>query len=388
MKLGELKIIQQSRAREVLQRAIRHQRLAHAFLLFGPEGSGKEALALAFAQTLLCSKRTQASSSPAVDLFGAPAAEPQRDWACNTCSACKRVAEVAHPDLHVILPRPASASEQDRLEVLQSLAAQPFNRLRQWENPFILIEDIRELKKNFSVSSYEGRGAVALILEAERLKMESANALLKILEEPPADKYFILTATSLESVLPTIVSRCQPIAQSPLSRAEIAGFLQQQHNLPAERADAVALMANGNLRQAFALLAEEIEAKRKLAVEYLRMAFKFNKPVEQVEFLNRLTHEYDRRELQQILQFCLLWIRDAYVLKASNAASEQNIINVDFRTALLELVKNLPQFEFDGVLEEIEYAMHCLERYVQPWLVLMVLLQRIQHLAKPSRSKS
>ncbi len=381
MKLGDFKIIQQSRGREVLQRAIRHERLAHAFLLVGPEGSGKEALALAMAQTLLCAKRSGSAPPPIADLFGGPAMEPVRDWACGECSSCKRVAEVAHPDLHVVLPRPASASEQDRLEVLQSLAAQPFNRLHSWENPFILIDDVRELKKNFSVSSYEGRGAAALILEAQRLKAESANALLKILEEPPADKYFILTAASEDSVLPTIISRCQSIAVSPLPAAEISEFLQQHHQLPAARADFAAMIANGNLRRALELLAEEIETLRQQAVEYLRMAFKFNKPVEQVEFLNRLTQDYDRRELQQLLQFCLLWIRDAYVLKASNVA-EQKIINADFRQALLELVKNLPHFDFDGVLEEIEYAIHCLERYVQPWLVLMVLLQRIQQLAK------
>ena len=381
MKLAELKIIQTSRAREVLERAFRHQRLAHAYLLFGPEGSGKEALALAMAQTLLCARR--GTTSTAVDLFAAPVAY---DWACGECSTCKRVAEVAHPDLHVILPRPATATEQDRLEVLQSLAAQPFNRLRPWESPFILIDDVRELKKSFAVSSYEGRGAVALILEAQRLKAESANALLKILEEPPADKYFILTATSQESVLPTIISRCQPVAVSPLARADIAAFLLQYHSpagrepLTAERAEFAAMIANGNLRRAFELLGEEFETMRQQAVEYLRMAFKFNKPVEQVEFLNRLTHDYDRRELQQLLQFCLLWIRDAYVLKTNGAT--ESLVNADFRNALLELIKNLPHFDFHGVLEEIEYAMHCLERYVQPWLVLMVLLRSIQRLAK------
>ena len=222
MKLGTVQIIQDSRARNVLQRAIRHERLAHAFFLFGPEGSGKEALALAMAQTLLCAQRGNAALPQTTDLFGAPAPSPARDWACGECSSCKRVAAAAHPDLHIVLPHPASASEQDRLEVLQSLATQPFNRLRPWENPFILIDDVRELKKSFAISSYEGRGAVALILEAQRLKAESANALLKILEEPPPDKYFILTATAEESVLPTIVSRCQPIAVAPLSRAAIA----------------------------------------------------------------------------------------------------------------------------------------------------------------------
>lgn len=384
MKLGDYKIIQQAHGREVLQRALRNRRLAHAFLLSGPEGCGKEALALAMAQTLLCAKRNETGQPQGPDLFGEASALSCRDWACEECSSCKRVREVVHPDLHMIVPRPASASEQDRLEVLQSLAAQPFNRLRPWENPFILIEDVRELKRSFSVSSYEGRGAVALILEAQRLKAEAANALLKILEEPPADKYFILTAPSAESVLPTIVSRCQPVVMPPLSQSDVSRFLQEHHHLPAERADFTAMIANGNLRRALELLAEEVETLRQHAVAYLRMAFKFNKPVEQVEFLNRLTGDYDRRELQQLLQFCRLWIRDACVLKASNTA-EYGIINADFRPALLELIKNLPHFDFDGVLDEIEHAIHCLERYVQPWLVLMVLLQRIQGLAKAKR---
>ena len=70
--------------------------------------------------------------------------------------------------------------------------------------------------------------------------------------------------------------------------------------------------------------------------------------------------------------------RVAVLVPCRNEAVAIGKVVADFRAALLELIKNLPQFDFDGVLEEIEYAIHCLERYVQPWLVLMVLLQRIQ----------
>ncbi|NUO81389.1 hypothetical protein HUU05_15025, partial [candidate division KSB1 bacterium] len=244
-------------------------------------------------------------------------------------------------------------------------------------------DDVRELKRTFATSSYEGRGSVALLFEAQRLKAESANALLKLLEEPPAEKYFVLTANSLESLLPTIISRCQPIAVAAPRHAELVEILQTQHNVAPERVHFVASIANGNLRYALELLDDDLEGRRKLAVEYLRMAFKFNKPVEQVEFLNQLVEENDRRALQQLLQFCLSWLRDAYVLKCSGA--EQQILNTDFRAALLELNKNLPQFDFDRVLEEIEYAITCLERYVQPWLVLMVLLQRIRQLSRPGK---
>jgi len=377
MSLNDLKLIQQSRAKEVVQRAIKHGRMAHGYLLHGPEGSGKEAIALALAQTFLCERRGQTDSN---DLFAAP--QPN-DWACGQCSSCKRVAELTHPDVHVVIPRAASAGEAEITEVLRSLATQPLNRTRPWENAFILIDDVRELKRTFATSSYEGRGSVALLFEAQRLKAESANALLKLLEEPPAEKYFVLTANSLESLLPTIISRCQPIAVAAPRHAELVEILQTQHNVAPERVHFVASIANGNLRYALELLDDDLEGRRKLAVEYLRMAFKFNKPVEQVEFLNQLVEENDRRALQQLLQFCLSWLRDAYVLKCSGA--EQQILNTDFRAALLELNKNLPQFDFDRVLEEIEYAITCLERYVQPWLVLMVLLQRIRQLSRPGK---
>ena len=377
MLLNDFKLIQQSRAKEVVQRAIRHGRMAHAYLLHGPEGSGKEAIALALAQTFLCERRGQTDSG---DLFAAPVAH---DWACGACSGCKRIAEMTHPDVHVVIPRAASATEAEITEVLRSLATQPLNRMRPWENSFVLIDDVRELKRTFSTSSYEGRGSVALLFEAQRLKAESANALLKLLEEPPDEKFFILTANSLESLLPTIISRCQPILVSAPRENELEDILRMHHGVEAERAKFVASLANGNLRYALALLEDDLESRRKLAVEYLRMAFKFNKPVEQVEFLNQLVQEHDRHALQQLLQFCAAWLRDAYVLKCSGA--EQPIVNTDFRTALLELNKNLPQFDFDRVLEEVEYAISCLERYVQPWLVLMVLLQRIRQLSRPGK---
>ena len=382
MKLRDYHIIKQSQAREVVQRAMRNQRTAHAYLLHGPEGTGKEALALFLAQNFLCGRRH--AQAPGADLFGE--VRPP-DSACGECSSCKRIAELSHPDLHVVFPRAASATEQERTEVLRSFAAQPFQRSRPWENASILIDDVRALKRALSVSSYEGHGSVVLLLEANRLKAESANALLKILEEPPAERYFILTSTSLASLLPTIVSRCQAVAVAPLSRVEIADFLQQHHQVESGRATFLATVANGNLRYAHALLEEDLEARRKLAVEYLRMAFKFNKPLEQMEFLQRLVHENDRHELQQLLRFCMLWIRDAYVLKSCGAEPEfeQFVVNTDFREALLELIKNLPQFDFERVLEEIDYAIMCLERYVQPTLVLMVLLHRIRRLARSGR---
>ncbi|MDZ7266825.1 MAG: DNA polymerase III subunit delta' [candidate division KSB1 bacterium] len=376
--LADIPFLNASHAVEVLRRARQHQRLAHAYLLHGPEGAGKEALALYLAQGFLCTARSTGATAA---LFApAAAGEP---LACGQCSACRRIAEMTHPDLHLIFPRAGSATEKEMLEVLQSFAAQPWYRSRPWENSFILIDDIRELKRKLAITSYEGTGAVVLLLEAHRLKAESANALLKILEEPPPNTYFLLTAVSVEGLLPTILSRCQPLAVPPVAQQEMIDFLVRRYGVAAERAALVAAMAGGNLREALALLGDDLESRRRLAVEFMRAAFKFNKPVEQMDFLSQLTNEHDRQELQQLLRFCLVWVRDACVIKACGPG--QRLVNADLQEALLALVKNLPHFDFAGVIDELEYALDCLERYVQPWLVLMVLLHRINQLARPGR---
>ena len=293
-----------------------------------------------------------------------------------------------HPDVHVVMPRASTAKEAEIGEVLQSYGRQPFHRNRPWENSFILIDDIRALKKTLAVTSYEGSGAVVLLLEAQRLKAESANALLKILEEPPPATHFVLTATSMESLLPTIVSRCQPLATPVLAQTVIASFLQEYQQIEPKRAAFIAKICNNNLRHALALVEENLEGTRNVAIEFLRMAFKFNRPLEQMDFLQQLLSERERQELQTLLKFCQLWIRDAYVLKAcgENQQAEELIINTDFRNALVDLNKNLPDFDFDRVLTAIEFAIECLERHVQPWLVLMVLLHRIRQHARGVKS--
>jgi DNA polymerase-3 subunit delta' len=386
-----ISIIAQENAKEFLRRARQNERIAHAYLFHGPNGAGKEALALLAAQSFFCEKlRPQPVQPPAtISLFDEPApprAHQEREnvaWACGSCSACRRVAEMQHPDVRVIFPRAASASEDERAEVLRSLAANPYRRLRPWENPTILIDDVRGLKRDLGMTSYEGHGVAALILEADRMKAEAANALLKILEEPPPQTLMILTATSLDGMLPTIVSRCQPVRLLILAAEQIAAALQEKHNVLPERARFIAKLANGSFRRALELLDDDVDVRRQQAVEFLRMAFRFNKPVEQMDFLNSLVRDSDRRELRQLLEFSMLWIRDGYVLKvmALSPQAAAAIINADQERQLTDLIKNLPDFDFPGVIAELEFAIECLDRYVQPWLVLMVLLHRIQQLS-------
>lgn len=352
---------------EFLRRAHMSGRRAHAYLFHGPEGAGKEAAALQFAQTILC--------------------ERAGERACGDCKSCRRIAHFDHPDFYFIFPRTASATEDERREVLNSVAQNPFFRNRPWENPQLLIGDIRDLKQKLSMTSYEGRGVVIAIVEAEKMRAEPANALLKILEEPPEKTYFILTTAAIDGILPTIVSRCHPLRFSAIKTNDIKDILATQAGVKPARAEFVAALANGSLRRAFQLLESDKDELRRQAVDLLRAAFKASRPADQVEFIEKLVKERDRSELRQVLEFCLLWIRDGMILHANKERVEPApaIVNADMRESLTALVTNLPDLDYSGVIEELEFAIECLDRYVQPWLVLMVMLQKIRAHARLRR---
>lgn len=187
--LGE--VLGHATAIAALQRAFNSDRLHHAYLLHGPEGVGKHLTAICFAQALLCSNPR--------DLGGARVA-------CGDCRSCIRVHKVRaedprafHPDLHII--------RRDR-DSSGKLAKE------------IKIQPIRELQKSLSFGAFEGGRRVVIIEEVERFGLAAANALLKTLEEPLPEVHFLLTTTSLNSVLPTIKSRAQGVRFGPLS-AEI-----------------------------------------------------------------------------------------------------------------------------------------------------------------------
>ena len=161
----------QPRVRDFISRAVASGRASHAYLFLGAPGSGKLDAAWALAQALLC-ERAGEDGDASPTLAGA---------ACGSCDACVRVARHTHPDVHLLAPESATG---------------------------YLINQTRELLEDVALAPIRARGKVYIIDRAEQLRANTANALLKTLEEPPAGVTFILLGTSAEVILPTIVSRC------------------------------------------------------------------------------------------------------------------------------------------------------------------------------------
>lgn len=173
------------------------EKLHHAFLMHGRAGIGKYDFALSFSKALLC---------------------PNKDddgHACNECSSCRWYSDDSHPDFRLITPEQESGSDEEATGTKKNK-----------KKTQISITQIRELNDFLSLSSHQTSGIrIVLINPAESLNLSSANALLKMLEEPAPGVIFILVAHQLQRLLPTIVSRCQKINMPVPSEAQALAWL-------------------------------------------------------------------------------------------------------------------------------------------------------------------
>lgn len=231
------------------------RRLAHAFaagrlpqvmVLTGPVGIGRQRLALWLAQLLFCER---------------PAEEP-----CGACIGCRQTLELRHPDLHWLIPIPrpkAGDPEKQVEEAAEAIGELLEERRRQplWSRPDGMashsVASVRVLQRAASLTAVAGGRRVFIIGDAERLvpqesSPEAANALLKLLEEPPAGSTFILTAVDARNLLPTMRSRAAPLRLQRLADADVTDFLEKHAGVPAREIPQRVTLAGGVVGAAIA----------------------------------------------------------------------------------------------------------------------------------------
>jgi len=200
-------IVGHQRPKRFLSRAVMADRLPHAYLFTGPEGVGKATLARELAAMLFCRQGIE-------------------DAPCGHCPACQQFASDNHPDFLHILPDGAA----------------------------IKISQIREVKKQLAFAPLSARTRIILIEEAQTMRREAGNSLLKMLEEPPPDNLFLVVASDTQAILPTIVSRCQVIPFAPLTEHEtVQVLLARAPELNEEQARLLARITEGAPGQALAM---------------------------------------------------------------------------------------------------------------------------------------
>lgn len=346
-------IIGQQRVISILERAIMNKRMPHALLFHGQQGVGKEAVALELAKALFCQKD---------------------EVYCNKCSDCKRVGQLSHPDLILIYPAPKQPKDEELKLVRESIVKNPYYRMQPWSNPSILIDMIRNLKKTVSMTSYENKGRVVLIMDAHRMTTEAANSLLKILEEPLGKLTLILISSQANLLLPTIISRCQKIRFDPLPWQEIEEALIKKERINPDQARIFARMSFGSYRRALELLDEDVDQKQNLLIDILRKVLMPD--LEILMTVESLVNQQDKKAIKDLIALMLVWFRDAMVmdlLKNENDYKEK-IINIDRLDTLKKFVSALEQIDYDQVILKIEQALELIDRNVYLNLVLLQLL--------------
>lgn len=241
--------------KEKLLNAIKFNHLAHALLFHGPEGSANLTMALALATYLFCENPGETDS-------------------CGTCANCQRMKRLVVPDLSFAFPVVASSKEDDGQEDEKEGKTDVLSNWRKFatEQPYGNVHDFiyfngfekkqlnisksaaRKIIQTLSLMSFEGGYKIMLIWAPEFLHPSAANSLLKIIEEPPAKTIFMLVTSQADHLLTTILSRTQKILVRAFSDEEIKSHLVDSGLCEAKAAEQIAMLADGNLREAYRLL--------------------------------------------------------------------------------------------------------------------------------------
>ncbi|HID95778.1 MAG TPA: DNA polymerase III subunit delta', partial [Candidatus Latescibacteria bacterium] len=347
-------VIGQEWPKEALKRALKTGRLAHAILLHGPEGIGKRALALELAKAVNC---TGSEADP-----------------CDTCRACRRISAGLFPDLKVLFPVPAGLSSEKETSLVQQITGDSYREIEFGRNVGIPIERVRDLQRYAAYHPYEGRRKVSIILEADQMRPEAANALLKTLEEPPHYLLLVLTARNPDALLPTILSRCQLLRLRSLTAAEIEEALIKREGLEPKKARLIARVSDGSLSKAQRLLGEDIDEYRDKAYEFLKIALQGD-DLARVNFIEDITGPGQNRLVERLLNTLLLWMRDILLWQEGH---QNEVVNFDRPDQIKEMAQ---AFNIRSIEETTKIIQNCLEmmsRNVNAQLILFWLVGRLQ----------
>jgi DNA polymerase III subunit delta' len=382
-------LIDQQHARILLQSALRSGRIAHAYLFVGPSGVGRLAAAHAFAQALLC-----ASAG---------------DDACGLCGPCRKVAAGTHPDLRIISPGGGDGGGERRAVAVRQVrdlkpeASYPRRTDAGVERRAVAIDQVRDLKQEAAYPPYEGKWKVFILEDAEQMRAEAANSLLKVLEEPPPGIVIILLAESIEALLPTLISRSQIVRFTLVPAPDIAQALVERAALPEARARVLAAIAGGRPCVALAAAAAEDEffARRQEVFSTLRAlergdviagldaAESVLRPPdrdEEKEGRAKAPRPASKEEIERWLDIALWWYRDLAIWQATRDPAL--LTNLDSVDEIAAWAGRVTPGHLQRVVEAIEQTKAALRRNINPKLALEWLFMTHVRAAPPARSSS
>jgi len=374
----------QNEVKHRLIQTVHESRVSHAQLFFGPEGSRKLALAIAYAQFINCRNRVFDPQSPG------------GGDSCGVCPSCIKFAKLIHPDLHFIFPV-AKTKEVDRnpvsndfLKIWREVLLDNDFRLNldDWykiagfekKQGIINAEDCSEILRTLSYKTYESEFKVMIIWMADRLFHSAAPKILKILEEPPDKSLFILITENPEKIISTILSRTQTVKFTRLSDEDIYQELTTRLDCPVEDARRIVPTADGNLTKAVKILRndeEELFCLDKFRTWMLLCHPRNKSLAKTLEFVTEIG-KLGREKQKNFLAYAGRTIRNAMLINYQNPHLAS--LNQEEKDFLVKFSKFINHTNIISFSEELEKAQYHIERNANPNILFMDLSMTITNI--------
>lgn len=367
-------IIDQEKAKAVLKNIFKSGKISHAYIFYGSDGIGKDATAVEFAKLLNCNDPVDGVE------------------ACDKCNNCLEIDSFRSPLVKFVTALPAgkSSSEDDSnpleklekedflvyLEEMELKAADKYHRITIPKANDIRISSIRQIKKEIYLTGRTGKKKVFIISGCDRMNTQSANSLLKILEEPPRDSVLLLTTAKLNSLLPTIIGRCQKIKFNNLPKKAILNYIYDKFpGAGAAEAEFSAELSEGSITKCNDILGVNFPELRNKVLDYLSSTI--------TGHALRLGNDIDfvivKRDKERIKQFLVLlsvWFRDLSAVRYGNPGM---IINKDKSDRLKKFDENFDSENYK-IINLIEESIKEIDGNIIPDLLLHDLSFKIKSL--------
>ena len=388
-------IIGQQEVKHQLTELVQHNRLSHALLFLGKEGSGALSLALAFSQYVVCEKvkgkNTAIQAGPS--LFGDPQPQtsnlkPQTD-SCGVCSACLKAQQFVHPDIHFSYPTVTKKPGEKPIATDFIAEWREFLKLNPYGNSFDWIELIKEKEnsqgkitaeecndiiRKLSLKSFESEYKILIMWMPEMLGTEG-NKLLKLIEEPPPNTLFILVTENEAQVLQTIVSRCQLVKIPALATTDIEEALVSRNKTEPAIARQVASVSDGNYREALQLVQHAEEDWQSLLREWLNAILKTG-PVAQTKWVDEASR-LGREKQKQFLRYFNHLLEQAIHYRIMGERLNIGEKERDFAERLNKIAGIEQQ---QAIIEELDRASYYIERNAHGKMLFHALTIKLYHI--------
>lgn len=316
----------------LLQAAVAHERLAHAYLFHGEEAIGKRLTAIRFAQALSCERPPDTEGLDS----------------CGTCRSCQQIEARTHPDFFVIEPDPEQATQQ------------------------IKIEQVREIEHQIMYRPLIGERKICLINDADRMTIGAANALLKTLEEPPGHSLFLLISSRPAALPATIRSRCQALRFTTPARTQVEAALILKREIPPSDARFLAIISEGRIGEALTSDVKDTRQRQQELVDLVRP--QSLQSIGSILSSAEAIAKADRA--QDTLAWMTRWIRDLVVIQVGG--DRDQILNLDDLTTLESYAQQADTDALLGLLREIELTEQRATRHLNLQMALEMILLRLR----------